>query len=697
MVEPQVPEWTLDGVLDELSRIDANMRDRQFAFILGAGASFTSGIPTGKDLAQRWLNALHLRECADGSDLDGWIAQAWSAEKCMSHASAAEHYPEIFERRFSSDREPGYAELENAMEGRTPSLGYSLLAEIIGRTRHKVVVTTNFDNLVADALAMHAHQSPLVVAHESLAGFVRPQLRRPLVAKIHRDLFLHPKNDQSGVSTMEEGWKAALKKLFQHFTPIVMGYGGNDGSLMDMLLSLEAGDIAGRMIWCYLEGAPPPLKARQVLLKHKGLQVKIAGFDEFMLELADKLVPRFDLGDVAERTERLGQERAARYRAEAKRLRASPENPLARPSRATVLLANSAKSRKNWWAWQMEADAEPDRAKREQIYRLALKKFPESSGLNCNFAIFLKSDARNYDAAERHYKKALELDPTNSVIVGSYANFLSLQRKDLDEAEEAYRKALDLDSSDGANLANYAHFLSTQRIDINAAESMFKQAIELEPNNPNFLNNYATFLADHRQDYDAAESLYKRAQEFGPRDAAVLADFARFLGNHRKDLGAADSLFRRARELSPRHAGVARNYAFFLAKQRKDYSSAEELYKQAVELDPSDITTINSYASFLMFDRKDYDAAEAQYKLAQELEPENPNHIANPTSIKLIRGDAKTTPQTMVTIRCRLNGSLPQLTNDMSVDVNGPCSAPGWSTNTSRNHTPCASCWAWAL
>ncbi len=41
-----------------------------------------------------------------------------------------------------------------AMEGNVSSLGYSLLAEIIQHTRHKVVITTNFDNLVADALAM---------------------------------------------------------------------------------------------------------------------------------------------------------------------------------------------------------------------------------------------------------------------------------------------------------------------------------------------------------------------------------------------------------------------------------------------------------------------------------------------------------------------------------------------------------------
>ena len=342
------------------------------------------------------------------------------------------------------------------MEGKSPSLGYSLLAEIIQHTRHKVVVTTNFDNLVADALAMHAHQSPLVVAHESLAGFVRPQLRRPLVAKIHRDLFLHPKNDLTGVATMEEGWKLALKKLFQYFTPIIVGYGGNDGSLMDMLAGLDAGDIAGRMVWCYLEGAPPPAKARQVLLKHQGLQVQIAGFDEFMLELAVKLVPKFDLDVTAERAEKLGKERAERYREQAAKLRESSARGSTAERRAGAVLSKSIQPGKSWRAWQMLANAEPDIVKQDEIYKQGLREFPGSAALTGNYAIFLADERNEYDAAEAMYKKALELDPGHANNTGNYASFLAKQRKDYDAAEAMYKKALELDPRNPNGFANLA-------------------------------------------------------------------------------------------------------------------------------------------------------------------------------------------------------------------------------------------------
>ena len=109
MVDLKVTEWTLEGVLDEMERIHGSMKDRQFAFILGAGASFTSGIPTGQHLAQRWLKDLHLRECADGRHLEEWLTDCGVGQGKLAWETAAEHYPQIFERRFDGDREAGYA------------------------------------------------------------------------------------------------------------------------------------------------------------------------------------------------------------------------------------------------------------------------------------------------------------------------------------------------------------------------------------------------------------------------------------------------------------------------------------------------------------------------------------------------------------------------------------------------------------
>lgn len=46
--DSQITEWTVKGLLDEIRHLKDNMKDRSLAFILGAGASISSGIPAGR-------------------------------------------------------------------------------------------------------------------------------------------------------------------------------------------------------------------------------------------------------------------------------------------------------------------------------------------------------------------------------------------------------------------------------------------------------------------------------------------------------------------------------------------------------------------------------------------------------------------------------------------------------------------------
>lgn len=460
MTDVKVTEWTLDGVLEEIINVHHNMKDRHYAFILGAGASKSSGINTGHELAQRWLEEIYRRECLDKTlSIEEWLASGNSGftDSTISFADAGSHYPQIFERRFYGDREASYAALEDAIEGKIPSLGYSLLASIIQETRHKVVITTNFDNLVADALSMQAHQSPLIVAHESLAGFVRPNLRRPLVAKIHRDLFLSPKNDHTGVSTMEESWKEALKKIFQHYTPIVIGYGGNDGSLMNMLSDLPEGSISGRIFWCCRDTEVPD-KAKSVLIKHKGVLAKIVGFDEFMLQLAEKLVPDFIVEKIPDTLEHLGKTRAQDYRKQIEKITKSSTD-----DKVMKIVLNSANKHDDWWSWQLKINAEADLDKRQALYEDAIQKLPKSSEIVGNYALFLEERRNDYNKAEAHHKKAIELDSNNEHNVSNYAIFLHTIRKDYKKAETFYQRAIELAPNDANNLANYSCLLITNK------------------------------------------------------------------------------------------------------------------------------------------------------------------------------------------------------------------------------------------
>ena len=66
--------------------------------------------------------------------------------------------------RFFPDYQNGSAFLERTLERAQPSLGYYPLAALLANTRNNLVITTNFDSLVEDALFIytdkkaHRHQ-----------------------------------------------------------------------------------------------------------------------------------------------------------------------------------------------------------------------------------------------------------------------------------------------------------------------------------------------------------------------------------------------------------------------------------------------------------------------------------------------------------------------------------------------------------
>jgi protein O-mannosyl-transferase len=63
---PSAERWTTTGLLEHFMQVHRQMADRAFAFLLGSGASKSSGIPTGGELVQQWLCELHRQLDPDG-------------------------------------------------------------------------------------------------------------------------------------------------------------------------------------------------------------------------------------------------------------------------------------------------------------------------------------------------------------------------------------------------------------------------------------------------------------------------------------------------------------------------------------------------------------------------------------------------------------------------------------------------------
>ena len=105
------------------------LQDKRYCFILGAGASITSGLPSAKELAMKWLEEMRKMSVKDDAlfENDGDQKNIRPSVK----KNPAKYYSYIYQKRFELDRDEGYFAIEEEMKKTAenePRTGYRLLA-----------------------------------------------------------------------------------------------------------------------------------------------------------------------------------------------------------------------------------------------------------------------------------------------------------------------------------------------------------------------------------------------------------------------------------------------------------------------------------------------------------------------------------------------------------------------------------------
>lgn len=265
--------------------------DVKFCFILGAGASVSSGIPTGLQMMSQWRDYL-LQESKNIPNLIeeraenlGIPEEEYAHIFKLDYELKSEDYFTLYDLRFEGTSNSASTFLEEHMTGKSPSCGYYYLADLLCNTKNRLVITTNFDSLMEDALFISQSTHPLVAGHESLAPLIGNDSRRPVVAKIHRDLLYKPMNRREETQALERSWIQPLSKALSKYIPVVIGYGGGDQSLMSLLQELQLDGI----FWCTRgEREKPSEKIQKIIEQHNGYWVPILGFDELLLQIYEK-------------------------------------------------------------------------------------------------------------------------------------------------------------------------------------------------------------------------------------------------------------------------------------------------------------------------------------------------------------------------------------------------------------------------
>jgi Tfp pilus assembly protein PilF len=491
MSELKARKITQEQLLRLLKDSKESNSSMRYGFILGAGTSVKSKIPSGSELAKKWYEIIK-------EDMTQEQRIQWEKSIGLDEDNLAESYTKIFAKRFEANYQAGYEELQRYMDKAEPSVGYSFLAQLLDETQNKFVITTNFDTMVEDALFALKKSKPMVLGHELLSKYINPIApSRPTIIKIHRDFLFDPYNTDDDIKELDAQWQEALKPVLSENAMIVIGYGGNDDSLMNYLNEIKDKKL---IYWCYREEKDLTPKIKGLLGKNDFV-VKINGFDKFMLMLNSKL----EFAQIIDKEKienspivKNALNFAKRYE---KQLEELAKEELDQEERKAI-----KKLLPSWWEYQLLVDKENDNDKKEQIYKDGLEAHPHSHELMNNYANLLQKINRD-DEAEVYYKKALELDKDDALYNGNYA--LGLQKLNLDdEAEEYYKKALALEPNHTNNNGNYASLLQKLNRD-NEAEKYYKKALVLEPNHADFNGNYAQLLLIQGKQEEAKVFLQK--------------------------------------------------------------------------------------------------------------------------------------------------------------------------------------------
>ena len=287
---------------------DGMDNSERFCFILGAGASVSSGIPSGTDLEYAWMQEIEstiglneIREVAKKLQKENLlendfeeIERAWIESKISNKPIPSKFYFDIYKLRFFPNRRNGYHYFEKIMAKTNLGFGYYPLALILAADKgNNLIITTNFDSLVEDALFLYTKTKPIVINHELLADYAGDMnIKRPIIAKVHRGIFFDPLNQSEETNELKAEWHDVLASVFQNYTPIVIGYGGGDNSLM-ALLEDENIQMKNGIYWCYAEDyGLPNEKIQNLIQKKNGYLVRIVDFDIIMFYLGRELFPQ---------------------------------------------------------------------------------------------------------------------------------------------------------------------------------------------------------------------------------------------------------------------------------------------------------------------------------------------------------------------------------------------------------------------
>jgi hypothetical protein len=260
-----------------------------YAVLLGSGISRAAQIPTGWDVMMDVLGRL-----AAAADVVGGEAEtvAWFTESY----GEAPSYPVVLnaaaptapERRRLLEGFFEATEEDRQARRKVPTAAHHAIAHLVRDGYVRVIVTTNFDRLMEQAL--HAVRvEPTVIHTPAQAEGMEPLHQHAcVIIKVHGD-YLDPwiKNTPEELASYDPAFEHVLERIFEDYGLIVSGWSSeSDEALRDAITSARSRRY---MVYWGAVGDPAPAAA-ELIADRRAQVIQTAGADALFVPLRDKVL-----------------------------------------------------------------------------------------------------------------------------------------------------------------------------------------------------------------------------------------------------------------------------------------------------------------------------------------------------------------------------------------------------------------------
>lgn len=281
------------------------MRANSLMWFLGAGASASAGIPTAADMIWEFKQQLYvsqrrisLKSISDLSNpaVRNQIQSFIDSTESLPAAASANEYAALFESAWPNENDRR-TYIDGKLNGARPSYGHFALASLMHAGLTKLVWTTNFDPLIADACAKvydgTGALTTVALDAPELAEQTIATQRWPLEIKLHGDFRSRRlKNTGDELRQQDARLRKVLVRSTQSAGLVVAGYSGRDDSILDALSEALETDtpFPSGLFWLHRGDGPPLPRVQRLLTRasEKGVDggiVVVENFDETMRDL----------------------------------------------------------------------------------------------------------------------------------------------------------------------------------------------------------------------------------------------------------------------------------------------------------------------------------------------------------------------------------------------------------------------------